>query len=159
MSRKKRTKDELIKASEHLWYEFAMLNNLANGLASGIFATGTLNNALLESFAIHVRSLIDFLYPEKVKNDAVISEDYFDSPEIWKKIIPNMSGKLAKAKIRAHKEIVHLTYERLKVTPETKPWHFLEIRDEINKIMNIFLIKVNKGLLGESFKNIVEVRN
>ena len=113
MARSKRTKEELKEASNHLYYEIWMLNSLANGLASGIGGQGPLQNALLESFAIHVRALIDFLYSEKAKNDAVIAEDYFNSPEIWIRIRPGNSDILRKARIRAHKEIAHLTYERL----------------------------------------------
>jgi hypothetical protein len=148
MARRKRTKEELKEASNHLNYEIMMLNSLANGLASGIGGQGPLQNALLESFAIHVRALIDFLYSEQAKNDAVIAEDYFNSPEVWVRLRPDNSDILKKARIRAHKEILHLTYERLKVTPKTKLWHFLEIREEINKIINLFLTNVDKEFLG-----------
>jgi hypothetical protein len=150
MARRKRTTEELKEVSNHLNYEFIMLNSLANGLASGIGGQGPLQNALLESFAIHVRALIDFLYSKQPKNDAVIAEDYFNHPEEWVRLRPDSSDILEKARKRAHKEIVHLTYERLKVTPEMKPWHYLEIRDEINKIMNLFLTNVSKEFLGNS---------
>jgi hypothetical protein len=122
---------------------------LASGLSSGIFTQEPVNNTLLESFATHVRALIDFLYSEKPRNDAVIAEDYFTSAKKWEKLRPIISEALTNSRLRAHKEIVHLSYDRLKVTPESKPWRFLEIRDEINRVMNIFLNNVNKELLGK----------
>ena len=152
MDRKERTKKELIEASNHLNYEFWMLNSLSVGLASGLVGQGPLQNALIESFVIHMRALIDFLYSKNPKNDEVIAEDYFLAPDEWLKLRPDISDMLRKASIRAHKEIAHLTYERQKVTPETKPWHFVKINNEINNVFKIFLENVNLELLGEQWK-------
>ena len=147
MAREKPTDAVLQQASKHLHYEFWMLTSLANGLASGIGAGGWLHNALIESFVIHVRVLIDFLYAEQPRTDDVVAADYFHSSDEWIKWRPPHSETLKKARIRTHKELAHLTYERLNVTPETKPWAFIEITNEIQKVMRIFLEKVPKRLL------------
>jgi hypothetical protein len=129
-----------------------MLTSLAHGLASGIAAGGWLHNALLESFIIHVRVLIDFLYAEQPRADDVVAADYFYPSDEWDKLRPLQSETLKKARIRTHKELAHLTYERLNVTPETKPWAFSEIANEIQKVMRIFLEKVPKHLLSDPWQ-------
>ena len=128
-----------------------MFNSLVNGLASGIAGQGPLLNALLESFVIHLRALIDFLYSDRPREDDVIAEDYFLNADDWIKFRPEQSEVLKLAKRRAGKEIAHLTYARLDVTAETKPWPFVEIANEINAVFNIFLQKMNKELLGSQW--------
>src|SRR6476620_6674648 len=122
MGRTTRKLEELQESSNHLFHEVWMFISLANGLASGIFGEGPIVNALLESFVIHVRAIMDFLYAEIPQSDDVIAEDVFASPEEWKNMRPMLSEALSQATRRAGKEIAHLTYARLDVTPETKPW-------------------------------------
>lgn len=148
MARNERTTEELKEASNHLQYEYWMLNSLAQALASGISGQGWLTNALLESFVIHVRGLMDFLYKDKPQKDDVVAQDYFTSLEEWENIRTPISEILEKAKKRAGKEIAHLTYARLEVTPDTKPWVFIVITNEISKVMKIFLENVSKEKLG-----------
>ena len=90
MERKKRTPNELGRVSEHLHYEVQML------LVSEITGQGTLHNALVESFAIHVRNMLDFLWPDKPKrkSDWVIAADFFPSPSDWEKLRPKISQLL-----------------------------------------------------------------
>jgi hypothetical protein len=79
VGRKKRTPDELRRVSEHLHYEVQMLLGSAQGLDSETKAEGTLHNALVESFAIHLRNMLDSLWPDKPKrkSDWVIAADFF----------------------------------------------------------------------------------
>jgi len=131
-----------------------MLMSVAQTLASGIAAQGWLVNALLESFVIHFRALLDFFYPpENVKKDDVLAGDYFDDSDGWEEIRPQPSKVLNRAKIRAHKEVAHLTYARLDVTPETKGWAFIEIANEINKLMDVFLKHAPRNRLGSLWHN------
>jgi hypothetical protein len=127
-----------------------MLLSVAQGLASGIAAQGWLANALLESFVIHFRGLLDFFYPPAtVKYDDVIAADYFDDPNEWERIKPSpLSTTLSQAKTRAHKEVAHLTYARLEVTPEQKGWAFVDIANEMHSLMELFLKNVPKNRLG-----------
>jgi hypothetical protein len=115
---------------------------------------------LLESFVVHVRAVMDFLYAsENAQADDVIAEDFFQTPESWTHLRPNLSELLSQAKRRAGKEIEHLTYARLDVTPETKPWHFVQIASEIYAVINVFLQKVSKDKLGPQWQQPVEQPN
>ena len=152
MARTTRKLEELQESSNHLHYEVRMFTSLANGLASGVAGQGPIANALLESFVIHVRSIMDFLYAERPQSDDVIAEDFFPSPEQWTKFRPALSEALSQAKRRAGKEVAHLTYARLDVTPETKPWRFIEIANEIMAVMDIFLKNLPKEKLGSEWK-------
>ncbi len=152
MPRKTRTADELREASNHLHYEVWMLSSLANGIASGISGQGPIANALLESFVIHVRAIMDFLYADSPQADDVVAEDFFDNSEQWTKMRPALSQTLSQAKRRAGKEVAHLTYARLDVTPETKPWLFVQITNEISTVMTVFLQSVPQDKLGSQWK-------
>jgi hypothetical protein len=109
MARKKRSSVELQEASNHLQYEIWMLHAVANGMASGLFGPGAITNALVESFAVHVRGLVDCLYSDHPRPDDVIAEDFFSDAALWLEIRPDPSAGLLRAKKRAGKEIAHLT--------------------------------------------------
>ena len=152
MDRKKRKKQEFKEASNHLHYEVWMLSSLAHGMGSGIAGKGPIANALLESFVIHVRVLMDFLYNESPHPDDVIAEDYFSFPDEWRNMRPPLSKLLRQAKRRAGKEVAHLTYARLDVTPETKPWLFVQIANEISTVIKVFIENVPKSKLGKRWE-------
>ncbi len=156
MKRKQRTEEELQKASEHLFYEFWMFTSLARGMASGIFNEGIISNALLESFTIHARVLLDFLFSENPRSDDVIAEDYIPSQSDWVKIKGSKSEILKDIHKRVGKEVAHLTYYRQKVTLDAKIWNFIEIANEINSIFNKFLNLVPKNLLGTNWQKSIQ---
>jgi hypothetical protein len=85
MRRKKRIDDELRKVSDHLFYEVWMFNILADSMMSGIFGEGVLNNAVLESFCVHSRVILDFLFSQKPKKDDVVAEDFYIRSDEWYK--------------------------------------------------------------------------
>jgi hypothetical protein len=63
-----RTQNDLKKASEHLHYELSMLNSVAEAMVMNFAGARVLNNAMLESFAVHVRShLFPFYGKRKVR--------------------------------------------------------------------------------------------
>lgn len=154
MSRKIRSETELQKASEHLYYEIAMFENLVNEMASGIARESVINNALLESFGIHMRALLWFFYPDISRDDDVIADDFFSSPIEWQSTRPHLTDTLNKAKKRADKEIAHLTYKRLDISPEQKKWEFMPILYDMNKTINTFLRVVKLELLYEKFRDL-----
>ena len=149
MTRKKRTKGQLQGASNHLFYEVWMLTVLTQALASGIAGEGPMNNALLESFTIHARALLDFLYAEKPQPDDVIAEDYFADPAGWVSIRPEKTTTLKTVHRRVGKEVAHLTYARQEVAPEMKPWSFVQIGQEIISICDFFLKSIPRNLIGD----------
>jgi hypothetical protein len=146
-----RTQDDLKKVSEHLHYEWVMLNSVAQAMVMNFAGAGVLNNAMLESFAVHVRGLIFFLFPENAKPDDVLATHFVSDPAAFETARGVKSEILKKAQSRAGKEVAHLTYERLKVTAETKPWRFGEIANEVNRVMKIFLQHADQSKLSEAW--------
>jgi len=85
-------------------------------------------NLVVESFAVHLRNVLDFLYPGKVRSDWMIASDFVPK---WNSVRPEITDRLKRAKRRVHKEIVHLSYDRNKVTKEAKPWDRVAIAQDI----------------------------
>lgn len=158
-SRTVRSVEELRGVSNHLRYEVAMLQSSARGLASGVFGRGnTVANAMLEAFVLHLRVVIDFLYTRgrHVKDDDVLASDFFDSAVQWCKIrdggIRKESRKVFEdARDRADKEMVHLTYSRLKVTPDKKEWAYIKIGNEAWKAIKVFIDNVPNEKRGSAW--------
>lgn len=153
MSRIRRSPDALQNLSEHLFYEFWMFNSLAQTMSLGIFGHSVLNNAVLESFTLHARALLDFLYAERPRADDVIAEDYFDNPVDWLTVRPNKTELLMVIHKRVGKEVAHLTYARLDVTAQEKRWHYAQIANDLKVVFDTFLANVNKAKLGASWEN------
>jgi len=109
-----------------------------------------INNALIESFAIHVRALIDFFYtPEK--EDDVVAVHFFSTQTEWTKARPRKTEEeLKRIKNRVNKEVAHLTYARQ--TVKTKEWPFKELLTDMNKVVDVFVAQVPKDLLGSRWK-------
>lgn len=150
--------DKLKKISHHLWYEFEMFLALTQELSKEC-SPGTIKNALLESFGIHVRNLIDFLYIENPGSDDVCASDFFSCKEDWFKIRPGLTSLLEKAKKRANKELSHLTYKRINVTAEEKKWYFVKIFQDLLNAFNIFVENVDKELLNSDWDNFLRIRD
>src|SRR5678816_3490620 len=117
MTRIRRSSEQLLGASEHLYYEWAMFGTLARALTSGVFGDGPINNAVLESFTVHARVLLDFLFDPKPRQDDVVAEDFFPETTKWVQIRGDIPPILQQVESRVGKEVAHLTYARLVVTP------------------------------------------
>lgn len=154
-----RPPQELQEVSNHLRYEVEMLMSTAKGLASGVFGwKNTVANAMLEAFVLHLRVVVDFLYPRGrgLRDNDVLAWDFFDSAEQWCKIRDKHISKESKKVLedgrdRADKEMMHLTYGRLKVTPEEKIWLYGKIGDEAWKAIKVFINNVQKENLGSDW--------
>lgn len=121
MPRKKRSDDELKQASEHLYYEYWMFVTLANVQSSGAFGQSAINKALLESFTIHTRAILDFLYrDESREEDDVLAIDFFNTPDGWKSTRPEKSSTHKSVHKKVGKEVAHLAYARQEIKPEKK---------------------------------------
>jgi hypothetical protein len=94
-------------------------------------------NALLESFAVHTRNLVAFLYEGSPKDVDVVAAD-FCLPGGWKAIRPRKSQSVRVADDRASKEIAHLTTARMAGNPPEKDWHFDRLTREILRLLKIF---------------------
>ena len=60
---------------------------------------------------------------------------------------------LERAKKRADKEIAHLTYTRLGITPDQKNWYFEDVYKDIQVLIELFLNNIPKSLLGSKWDN------
>ena len=151
MTREKRSEAVLRGASDCLHYEIEMLTTLARELSTGIAGQVVIHNALVESFVIHARVLLYFLYAECPRPDDVIAKDFLPAPDEWAKIRSPKTELLQTVHRRVGKEAAHLTYARLQVTPETKGWEFLQIEKDIGTALSRFLEMVPKSLLGPCY--------
>ena len=125
---------------------------MAQAMGAGIATQGWLANALLESFIVHVRAVMDFLYNDNAKPDDIMAQDFFASRDAWVSVRPKLSDLLRKAKKRTGKEVSHLTYARLEVAPDTKRWAFVEIANEVGSVIQVFLKNVQKEKLGPQWR-------
>lgn len=139
MSRNHISQEKLQKiAFEHISYEIEMFEYTGERIEKGGLSLGE-NNAMLETFLLHARCLYDFLYPsENVRADDVLADDFFDEPSKLRSKLPVKLAISSYLKSRTGKEVAHLTYERLNVTPEQKQWRVDEVHNQIGEAMVIF---------------------
>jgi hypothetical protein len=91
------------------------------------------SNALLESFAVHIRCLHEFLFGrrgsgEYAKRDAYATDFLPDGAEL--PAVPAALKAIDKRR-RLGREVVHLSYDRDDVAPEVKDWPVSAILDEL----------------------------
>ena len=146
--RKRRSTEELKKASALLYYEiqmwilakYALERNLSKGL----------RNVWLEGFLIHTRNLIDFLflsnYDAPLHKDDIIAEDFFVQSGLqWKCNEPLQEFD----RRRIHKRVAHLTYARLKLDEFSKEWEVQSIFNDIRRLLDQFIAQASPILLDE----------
>jgi hypothetical protein len=88
--------------------------------------TSVINNALLESFLVHVRSLKAFLYDPKGREDDVCADDYVVNAEEWRRARGEVPDLLKKAAQRTGGEVAHLSTRR-RLEPDAKQWDVREL--------------------------------
>jgi len=127
-------------SEEHVFYEFDMFLWLAQVCGRGTTLaapsqadTARLSNVLIEAFVVHLRNVIDFLYLEKPKKTDVIAADFF-APGAWERLHPLISAALESARVRANKEIAHLTTDRFTSSPPAKAWDFTALAAELRPL-------------------------
>ena len=128
-------------AHEHLVYEAAMLSHAVDKFASKQLSDQD-HNAFLESFAIHVRCLRDFLWGSRRKNNPgdAFAFDFCD-PGVWEQArppLPDAVRAIEGDRRRIGREIVHLTYHRLDIEAETKDWDLTALMAPIAKGLHKF---------------------
>jgi hypothetical protein len=134
------TDDELkAYAEEHLQYEVDMLTWSAGVLAflashkdKGALPL-VINNGLLNTFGVHARTLIDFIYSRSRKSDHpsdIIIEDFIDEATL-KNNLSGISPLLNKTLHKANKQIAHLTINRIEYGEVGKEWKFIEVAQHI----------------------------
>ncbi|MFA5360133.1 MAG: hypothetical protein WC349_04220 [Patescibacteria group bacterium] len=159
MTRKIRSKKNLLKSSRHIAYEIQMLHQ-----AYVTYSTPRINknvllrSAFIEVFLLHCRILYDFFYRRKGKNpidDDVIVEDFLSNKEFINfKKHRSLKGEIDKyfPLKRANKELAHLSYYRLAKTPKTKQWQISKIYKNMSKTISSFLKNTDSDTRKEMLK-------
>lgn len=137
-------------SEEHLFHELQMFWWLARDIRTD---DANQRNALVESFAIHLRNLIYFFYHDRCRRDDVIAADFFDNPDEWKR--PEKSHQIKEALNRASKEVSHMTTERKDASDPTKPWELATLYSEIQPVAKDFANCASKTKLHEKVRELV----
>ncbi|MBX9905463.1 MAG: hypothetical protein K2Y31_13980 [Burkholderiales bacterium] len=150
MPRRKRKMEELKLGSIELSYEYRMHVELSKAILGNSRHQETIENAILESYLLHTRSLIDFFYNrDSDESDDIVAQDFMLPSKQWGEIRPPMPEKLKQAKIRANKYLAHLTYERTSATSDTKFWDVQYLYKSIRNLMSVFLENVKDENLSD----------
>jgi len=167
-------KDRLKEISVHLFYEIDMLNISAvkaNNMVSKILHAKINDcddsiiwkyqanlNCYLDSYAVHARSLTEFLKFKIKKEDitSVRAEHFLNEKKNneFKKICDNESKLLNNIVRKANKQVTHLTYNRIQpeFQNENKGWEMRDIY-RFNELFKNFLELVNEDLI---CKNLID---
>lgn len=129
-------------SQEHLFYEVDMFFRLGFFRSSTEFQASSdlaivLNNASLECIVLHLRNLLDFFYTQPRKTD-VCATMFYESGKVPSDF-PAESDTLREAHRRAHKEMSHLTTERLWGGDPRKAWNVSQLTREIRNVIERFL--------------------
>lgn len=129
---------------DDLSYEIQMFEATAYKLKFGeLDSLG--KNVMLESFLLHSRCLLDFLYPpENLRPDDVIADDYFDEPELFRKKMLKKLPVSDYLKKKTGKRVMHLTYSRLSVENDEKIWQVGDIHDQLAGSLEIFFETISQ---------------
>jgi hypothetical protein len=137
-------------AREHLVYEASMLLHAVEKVATNSLSDQD-HNAFIESFAVHVRCLRDFLWGKRGTwpEDAFASD--FCAPGAWEQARPEEPEVLKEiyGRDRIGREIVHLTYHRLDIAAETKDWNMGGVLQVIAEALSLLSEKADLNRLDE----------
>lgn len=151
--RPKRSLKELREAKAHVSFELSGFMSAIIGIANGLkqppdFMTVpllTVRQALIDSMAIHARTLIHFAYPDgQVHTDDVLAEDFLPD---WDAKRPLWPDALADVRSRVATEVAHLSYRRIGLTEEeVLKWDLMGLLGAVAKAMTVFGANLPKEL-------------
>jgi len=151
------------------------MRRTAYALASGVVPRGSLQQiALLESFLIHVRNLLEFVVPQKSaveRHETVISRDFFSSPDPWqgsstagecraKDLFEDELGRhkdwaecdLHGFRTKLHIKLAHVSYSNRDQTQ----WPVIHILNGVNKALSHFMKQASEHGINGLFENLEE---
>jgi len=113
------TVEKLKKASNELHYEVWMLYEAARSIDSDPQPDRvSFNNALVESFCVHLRNLLDFFVSTPTKPDDLVALDFCSKG--W--TCPPWTIDLGDTRERLNKRLSHLTHRRVDYVGEDRKW-------------------------------------
>jgi hypothetical protein len=126
------------------------LNEYASGARRDDFAY---RNALIESFAVRARALLQFLYPPSVKPRDASAEHFFAEGE-WNRVRPDFPKALSVVERRVGQEIAHFSYANLDVMEgDARYWDFATIHWALSVVLNVFAELVPEKHVVEGFRD------
>jgi hypothetical protein len=144
-SRRRRSMDELRAGKAHLAHEFHAFSAAIVGIINAHKQPPDLpsitlwmhaGKALVDSMAIHARSLIHFAYPVGQHADDILAEDYVSD---WKAKCPPWPAELNSVRSRVATEVAHLSYRRLPLTPEeVGTWPLVALLSAFGEVFRVF---------------------
>jgi hypothetical protein len=126
---------------------------MSTAILSGIFgkAESPIHNALIESFAVHVRVLAEFFYPRRPEQDTILAEHFFQGRGEWERVRPAESDTLKRARDLANKLLAHLTYTRSK-DHMGGGWQVVGIVGDLESTLAVFLRNIPEESLGSRWR-------
>ena len=142
---------------EHFIYEISMLQFTVQELRI-IKSRSNLSNVLIESFVLHSRNIIDFYLIEETKKqeDDVIALDFKTKTNRWNRIVKEHYSTLNAIKIRANKELAHLTRKRKNGITTDKGWDHEEIYSIIYEIITTFISELEDFKLQSELQSMLK---
>jgi hypothetical protein len=116
-----------------------------------------LHHTLIEAFVLHLRNLIEFLYPKNPRDTDIIAEQ-FCAQGVWEQERGTITQTLYDARERAHKEVAHLTEERKFGYPPEKEWPVKNLADEIKPLIQLLDHKAQPSRLSPKVVAAVDVK-
>lgn len=129
----------------HVAYEIGTFRCAGYLLHYEFFKGTPLSDALLESFLIHTRYLIEFFYEVGVEKDDVVAAELFDDPRQWRIARGKQDKVLRDLPRRANKQLAHLTWKRLDVTKVEKEWKITEIIIAMERAISLLEAQVSRS--------------
>jgi len=151
-------------SNEHLLYECSQFHWVSNVLPQDAVAQWVpepdqrilMNNTLLEGFALHLRSVIDFLCPSNSPQSTDITADDFCASGVWRPHVSPRPHSLTTARTRANKEIAHLTSNRSLLTDVNRPWDYNKLTVEITVLLRLFRRHADANRLGDRVITLID---
>jgi hypothetical protein len=165
--REKRDASDLINISgEHLPYELMMLHFCSNGYRSRLKQLlapniddkdwTKINNALIDSFAVHIRVLLVFFFGDKQHKDDALASQFFAQDYDWTNARNEIlsASEYIRIKDRVNTQAAHLSYGRLAFTPENKDWSEDgdKAYDAIMNALEVFLAEAKPEYLSDQLR-------
>lgn len=155
------TDSELLQyAEEHLQYEFDMLTWSAGILAflgrhkAKGYLPWAIDNGLLNSYALHARNLVNFLFSRSRGRDYasdIVVEDY-TGPGVDVSSLITITPLQDEALTKSNKQAAHLTLDRIQYEQAGKEWRFVDLTKEIRSSLASIVPHIPNTRMNDSLR-------
>ena len=139
-------------SGQHIAYEIEMCARAAHLVLAFAPERHSVTNALLESYALHLRNLIEFIY-RKPRLDDVNAIHYVCDREAWIAARGEVPAYLKVVKDRADKQVAHLTKKRFSGDAPEKQWSPVEEIGALMPSLQVFMERARPELLHANVAN------